>query len=1169
MGTNFWKSDKVQFLLNKLAFKDGAEIVYPSANPTTVAYDAPVDSLALFGKSAYIKQDAGSTTNWTDITPTFENTKFDSSNEINGPVPHIDNLQKIYSHFSSSGVCDEGDLTDNADGTVSIDACAVSLRATADSHANLLHVNLVASGVLALTDNAANYLYIDYNAGTPQWAVSTSETVTNGLDKVLGYIVARRGTILKIIDARNAAVDFPNRAGTLFKDFGTFLHKEGGSILGATGLNVTVTAGRFWYGVNPIPHDAFDTSIAGTAPANVFTSIYGAYTITDDVKLLDNVNYDNAGTLTALGTGKWKVDWLYMVSDSPSTLALIYGTAQYNNKASAELAEAPSGLPPALAGVGTLIGRYLIQEGVAGAEAQSVFTTTFSAATVTNHNDLASLQGGTTDEYYHLTATEEGFLSGQDQAVKTTDDVVFNELDVTKSTLTEYSTNSLPLIADARDGMRVRVQESIFMYSATHGYWIAVDRLGKDSVSLIDFDGVEDVDALAINKGNSALPLGGGTLQGTLADATTTIEGKIKSGGYTQAVGSLNDRFEFPFVNLFNRGKGDLKGHNITYAYSGDSGDINAYVRDSVSGDILATSPIKHNSIATTGDELLRMVAKPVVEAVIGFHVVKENIGAELVFDDLEVITNPLPTAESVEVNSVKLEGNGGEAITANTENVVFNGAGTGWDDTAYEYTVQSNDSQLSLIVKVEDTLATSRETHLYKNGSLYKVLHSTRSTYYARTTGGAYIGSAGEFNAGDVLSIRVSTTLTLSNDSTEHYFNIVESASSNNVVFEGATSEEDIELRGVGNAGQAITAYVTRIPFIETIDSSDSWDGSTFTVPEDGIYTGTGRTYFSATSAGAVILYRGSDGTTADEYIGYDTVTKQSHEFSFTRKFLKGEQVNIRFTDTKTLSNNASNHNISITKQAINPLYSVPVTNERLNSISLAGNDGRAITALTENIPFDGVGAGWTSGADGSADNSYTVQKNGSTIDVSVGVASTVAVGARLIIYINGLIYKNISQALATTLHNGTYRIPIGDTVEGDLISIRSSAGITLNNDITTHHLSIIENYDPKGFFLGNMAYGVGVAQTWQSLLASRAKSTDYVNDTNSPIQVIIGASVVINGNTLNLVVDGLVVDLAMSNSGNQIHHSVSAIIPVGSTYSVSIGHASSSLTRWHELRE
>ena len=66
MGTNFWKADKAQFLLDKIAFKDGTEIVKAAADPTVTAIDAPADSLCLYGKKIYVKQDAGSTTNWLD-----------------------------------------------------------------------------------------------------------------------------------------------------------------------------------------------------------------------------------------------------------------------------------------------------------------------------------------------------------------------------------------------------------------------------------------------------------------------------------------------------------------------------------------------------------------------------------------------------------------------------------------------------------------------------------------------------------------------------------------------------------------------------------------------------------------------------------------------------------------------------------------------------------------------------------------------------------------------------------------------------------------------------------------------------------------------------------------------------------------------------------------------
>ena len=165
------------------------------------------------------------------------------------------------------------------------------------------HVNIAASGVIALTDNNTNYLFIDYNAGAPQWVATTSSTATNGLDKVLGYLLTREGTTLNVVDARDKSVDFPNKADNLFHKFGKFIHAAGGTALGSSGLNVTVTAGEFFFGVNPQPHVAFDTSIAGTANANIFEYYYGSWTEINDSKAIDNVQYDLAGKLTNLGVG--------------------------------------------------------------------------------------------------------------------------------------------------------------------------------------------------------------------------------------------------------------------------------------------------------------------------------------------------------------------------------------------------------------------------------------------------------------------------------------------------------------------------------------------------------------------------------------------------------------------------------------------------------------------------------------------------------------------------------------------------------------------------------------------------------------------------------------------------------------------------------------------------
>ena len=48
------------------------------------------------------------------------------------------------------------------------------------------------------------------------------------------------------------------------------------------------------------------------------------------------------------------------------------------------------------------------------------------------HDYLDGLLGGDSSGRYHLTVTEHGYLSGQNQSIKTTSNVLFNKLDITE-----------------------------------------------------------------------------------------------------------------------------------------------------------------------------------------------------------------------------------------------------------------------------------------------------------------------------------------------------------------------------------------------------------------------------------------------------------------------------------------------------------------------------------------------------------------------------------------------------------------------------------------------------------------------------------------------------------------------------------------------------------------
>jgi len=129
-------------------------------------------------------------------------------------------------------------------------------------------------------------------------------------------------------------------------------------------------------------------------------------------------------------------------------------------------------------------------------------------------------------------------------------------------------------------------------------------------------------------------------------------------------------------------------------------------------------------------------------------------------------------------------------------------------------------------------------------------------------------------------------------------------------------------------------------------------------------------------------------------------------------------------------------------------------------NSVGLEGNDGRAITADTENIPFDGSGVGWTSG--GFSDNYYTVQYSNSIIHLNAAINMTANLAPNFALYKNGAFYKYIfKHSTAFTRNAMSYLSSKGELTAGDTISIRADVGFTLNASSAFSYLTIEEKKD------------------------------------------------------------------------------------------------------------
>lgn len=113
------------------------------------------------------------------------------------------------------------------------------------------------------------------------------------------------------------------------------------------------------------------------------------------------------------------------------------------------------------------------------------------------------------------------------------------------------------------------------------------------------------------------------------------------------------------------------------------------------------------------------------------------------------------------------------------------------------------------------------------------------------------------------------------------------------------------------GNGGEGLTGGTTNIPFsTETLDSHGAWNGTQFTVPATGYYNIEGAIYTTTTTTSGVDLY--IDGT-SDKRLS-DFISDQVHKFSGTLKFTKGQVLSFRSLASKTLSNNAKYHWLTIT---------------------------------------------------------------------------------------------------------------------------------------------------------------------------------------------------------------------------------------------------------------
>ena len=321
-----------------------------------------------------------------------------------GDVTISSNLQSLINKtFSNAGVVSGGVVTDGGSGTVDISECVCYLRTTNSDTGELLRFTIAASSGVALTDNSENYVYVDYNAGTPQFAVTTTGSTVRDNENTLFELaeVYRSGTTLTITTHAQISSNTSKRLQRFL--YQKFLHtRTSGLVLGETGTrNITVTAGKVWIKLNEISVSAIDTSAADDFSQYYYNG--AAWVEVASATQWDNTQYNNtASGLVTMTNNRFSFQEFFILGNG--NLVSVYADDEYVALARAENASVITTLPDIISEHSTYIGRVVFQK--SDATAQSIlnpFDTTLNFSAVTDHGNLTGLTDDDHTQYSLLT----------------------------------------------------------------------------------------------------------------------------------------------------------------------------------------------------------------------------------------------------------------------------------------------------------------------------------------------------------------------------------------------------------------------------------------------------------------------------------------------------------------------------------------------------------------------------------------------------------------------------------------------------------------------------------------------------------------------------------------------------------------------------------------------
>lgn len=301
-------------------------------------------------------------------------------------------VQDMQNQFHSAGSVTGGVINDAGGGSVTVDVGTGFIRATDSPVAQLLFFDWSALASTAIPTDTTRFIGVEFNAGSPQVVIRTSENWDLNTDFPLGVVV-NEGDVLHIDLLAHQVGDHANgMINRLHEVMGTQRdNRLGGLLLGETGTrNVTMSSGAIWQKLVRTAMSAIDTSGAGTFDIYHRDGAGGFTRIAAETQW-PNTEYDNdQAAPTVLGNNKFAVIWFWLENDND--LIAMYGQAEHSTISSAETEPIPALTPDRIKETSILIGQIIFQKnGDPAEEILSAFDVAFSGGSaLENHTHTVS-----------------------------------------------------------------------------------------------------------------------------------------------------------------------------------------------------------------------------------------------------------------------------------------------------------------------------------------------------------------------------------------------------------------------------------------------------------------------------------------------------------------------------------------------------------------------------------------------------------------------------------------------------------------------------------------------------------------------------------------------------------------------------------------------------------